>query len=119
MDLISNLLPPVPTLELDNTSPWQNMTLLQNAFFVTFLTSLAYETVRNILGESVIVGRIMQAIYDKDELQIIDKVDEVDLSRKSSHTTTTTTTTHHPPSPGTFLRALGYVGCHDLVYRLL
>ena len=97
MDLISNLLPPVPTLELDNTSPWQNMTLLQNAFFVTFLTSLAYETVRNILGESVIVGRIMQAIYDKDELQIIDKVNEVDLSRKSSHTTTTTTTTHHPP----------------------
>ena len=57
MDLISDLLPEVPSL-LDPTSPYQNVTLLQNsfvgAFLGTFLASLAAQTVRMILGESVI-----------------------------------------------------------------
>ena len=57
MDFLSNLLPAVPSLELDPTNPLQNATLLQNtfigAFLGTFLGSLAAQTVRNILGESV------------------------------------------------------------------
>ena len=57
MDFLSNLLPAVPSLELDPTNPLQNATLLQNtfigAFLGTFLGSLAAQTVKNILGESV------------------------------------------------------------------
>ena len=55
MDLISDLLPEVPSL-LDPTSPYQNMTLLTNtfigAFLGTFIGSLAGQTVRHVLGES-------------------------------------------------------------------
>ena len=54
MDLISNLVPEVPSL-LDPTSPYQNVTLLTNtfigAFLGTFIGSLAGQTVRNVLGE--------------------------------------------------------------------
>ena len=72
MDLVSNLLPAVPSLGLDPTSQYQNATFLQNAFPVTFLSYLGFETVRNIFGKSVVVGRIMQPIFcDKDESQII------------------------------------------------
>ena len=52
MDFLSDLLPGVPSLELDPTNPLQNVTFLQNAFAVTFLTSLAAQTVSNILGKS-------------------------------------------------------------------
>ena len=52
MDFLSDLLPGVPSLELDPTNPLQNVTFLQNAFAVTFLTSLAAQAVSNILGES-------------------------------------------------------------------
>ena len=51
MDFFSNLLPPVPSLELNPTSPYQNVTLLQNVFITTFLSFLGFEAVRNILGE--------------------------------------------------------------------
>ena len=55
MDLVSNLLPAVPSLELDPTSQYQNVTLLQNsfigAFLGTFIASLAAQTVRMIAGE--------------------------------------------------------------------
>ena len=55
MDLISDLLPAVPSL-LDPTSPYQNMSLLANtfigAFLGTFIGSLAGQTVRHVLGES-------------------------------------------------------------------
>ena len=55
MDLISDLLPAVPSL-LDPTSPYQNVTLLTNtfigAFLGTFLANLGAQTVRMILGES-------------------------------------------------------------------
>ena len=51
MDLISNLVPAVPPL-LDPTNPLHNVTFLQNAFITTFITSLAVETVKDILGES-------------------------------------------------------------------
>ena len=58
MDFLSNLVPAVPSL-LDPTSPYQNVTLLQNsfisAFLGTFLANLAAQTVRMILGESVIL----------------------------------------------------------------
>ena len=54
MDFLPNLVPAVPSL-LDPTSPYQNVTLLQNsfvgAFLGTFLASLAAQTVRMILGE--------------------------------------------------------------------
>ena len=56
MDFFSNLLPAVPSFGLDPTSPYQNVTLLQNtfigAFLGTFLASLGAQTVRMILGES-------------------------------------------------------------------
>ena len=56
MDFLFNLLPGVPSLELDPTSQYQNVTLLQNtfvgAFLGTFIANLAAQTVRNILGES-------------------------------------------------------------------
>ena len=55
MDVISDLLPEVPSL-LDPTSPYQNITLLTNtfigAFLGTFIGSLAGQTVRHVLGES-------------------------------------------------------------------
>ena len=57
MDLFSNLVPAVPPL-LDPTSPYQNVTLLQNtfmgAFLGTFLANLGAQAVRHILGESFI-----------------------------------------------------------------
>ena len=56
MDFLSNLLPGVPSLELDPTSQYQNVTLLQETFFGaflgTFIANLAAQAVRNILGES-------------------------------------------------------------------
>ena len=56
MDFLSNLLPGIPGLELDPTSKYQNVTLLQEtfigAFLGTFIANLAAQTVRNILGES-------------------------------------------------------------------
>ena len=59
IDFLSNLLPTLPSLELDPTSPYQNVTFLQNsfvsAFLGTLLASLAAQTVRHILGESVIL----------------------------------------------------------------
>ena len=53
MDFLSNLFPPILSLELDPTNPLQNVTFLQNAFIATFLTSLGVEIVKDILGESV------------------------------------------------------------------
>ena len=57
MDLLSNLVPAVPPL-LDPTNPLHNVTFLQNAFMSaflgTFLANLGAQTVRMILGESVI-----------------------------------------------------------------
>ena len=59
MDFLSSLVPALPSLELDPTSPYQNVTLLQNsfisAFLGTFLANLAAQTVRYFLGESVIL----------------------------------------------------------------
>ena len=59
IDFLSNLLPTLPSLELDPTSPYQNVTFLQNsfvsAFLGTLLASLAAQTVSHILGESVIL----------------------------------------------------------------
>ena len=56
MDFLSNLVPGVPSLELDPTSQYQNVTLLQETFFGaflgTFIANLAAQAVRNILGES-------------------------------------------------------------------
>ena len=56
MDFLSNLFPGVPSLELDPTSQYQNVTLLEEtfigAFLGTFIANLAAQTVRNILGES-------------------------------------------------------------------
>ena len=58
MDFLSTLLPAVPSLELDPTNPLHNVTLLQEtfmgAFLGTFLANLGAQTVRMILGESVI-----------------------------------------------------------------
>ena len=66
MDFLSNLLPAVPSVGLNPTSPYQNVTLLQNsfvgAFLGTFIGSLAAQTVRMILGESDIL-----CTYDKNE----------------------------------------------------
>ena len=54
MDFLSNA---VPSLELDPTSQYQNVTLLQEtfmgAFLGTFLANLGAQTVRMILGQSV------------------------------------------------------------------
>ena len=56
MDLISNLLPAVPSLVLDSTSQYQNVTFLQemfiSAFLGTFIASLVGQTFRGILGKS-------------------------------------------------------------------
>ena len=58
MNFISNLLPAVPSLELDPTSQYQNVTLLQNtfigAFLGTFLANLGAQAVKTILGQSFI-----------------------------------------------------------------
>ena len=60
MNFISNLLPAVPSLELDPTSQYQNVTLLQEtfigAFLGTFLANLGAQTVKMMLGESVILS---------------------------------------------------------------
>ena len=59
MDFLSSLVPSVPGLELDPTSQYQNVTLLQEtfigAFLGTFLANLGAQTVRTILGQSIIV----------------------------------------------------------------
>ena len=59
MDFLSSLVPALPSLELDPTSPYQNVTLLQNtfisAFLGTFLANIGFQAVRHILGESVIL----------------------------------------------------------------
>ena len=61
MDFLSNLLPAVPNLELDPTSPLQNVTFLQNVFIASFLASLGAQTVTNILGESdICIGVCLQ-----------------------------------------------------------
>ena len=56
MDLVSNLLPAVPSLGLDPTSQYQNVTFLQemfiSAFLGTFIASLVGQTFRGILGKS-------------------------------------------------------------------
>ena len=58
MDLLSNLIPGVPSL-LNPTNPLHNVTLLQNtfmgAFLGTFLANLAAQTVRHILGEQLVI----------------------------------------------------------------
>ena len=57
MDFLSNLMSAVPSLELDPTSQYQNLTLLQEtfmgAFLGTFLANLGAQAVRMILGQSV------------------------------------------------------------------
>ena len=51
MDFLSNLVPAFPSLELDPTSPYQNVTLLQNSFIGAFLGAfLANLVVIHILG---------------------------------------------------------------------
>ena len=72
MDLISDLLPEVPSL-LDPTNPLHNMTLLTNtfigAFLGTFLANLGAQTVRHFLGESDIHHSFIQIIAsDKDKV---------------------------------------------------
>ena len=72
MDLISNLVPEVPSL-LDPTNPLHNMTLLTNtfigAFLGTFLANLGAQTVRHFLGESDIHHSFIQIIAsDKDKV---------------------------------------------------
>ena len=56
MDFLSSLVPALPSLELDPTSKYQNVTLLQEtfigAFLGTFIANLAAQSVRNIIGES-------------------------------------------------------------------
>ena len=56
MDFLSNLLPGVPSLELDPTSQYQNVTLLQNTFIGAFLgtifANLATQTVAMILNQN-------------------------------------------------------------------
>ena len=63
MDFLSNLLPAVPSLELDPTSQYQNVTLLQEtfigAFLGTFLANLGAQTVKMMLGESVILSNFL------------------------------------------------------------
>ena len=73
MDFLSNLLPVVPSLELDPTSQYQNVTLLQEtfigAFLGTFLANLGAQTVRHFLGESDIHHSFIQIIAsDKDKV---------------------------------------------------
>ena len=70
MDLVSNLLPAVPSLGLDPTSQYQNTTFLLNmftsAFFGTFIANLAGQAFRGILGESAIIGHLVQK-YDNQQ----------------------------------------------------
>ena len=63
MDFLSNLLPAVPSLELDTTSPLQNVTFLQNIFIASFLASLGAQTVTNILGQSESVVDCISQIH--------------------------------------------------------
>ena len=67
MDLVSNLLPAVPSLGLDPTSKYQNATFLLNmftsAFFGTFIANLMGQAARGILGKSVLLCHIMQPSY--------------------------------------------------------
>ena len=62
MDLVSNLLPAVPSLGLDPTSQYQNVTFLLNmfisAFLGTFIANLMGQTVRGILGKAVLLCHI-------------------------------------------------------------
>ena len=64
MDFLSNLVPGVPGLELDPTNPLHNVTLLQNtfmgAFLATSLANLGAQTVRMILGESLIQSQLIK-----------------------------------------------------------
>ena len=64
MDFLSNLVPAVPSLGLDPTSPYQNVTFLQemfiSAFLGTFIGSLVGQTFRGILGEPLIFWHLMQ-----------------------------------------------------------
>ena len=48
MDFLSTLLPAVPSLELDPTSQYQNVTLLQGTFIGALLT--ASTVTRNVAG---------------------------------------------------------------------
>ena len=72
MDFLAKLPPAVPPL-LDPTNPLHNVTLLQNtfigAFLGTFLANLGAQTVRMILGESVIVSHLIQYKIDLIVLQ--------------------------------------------------
>ena len=69
MDFLSNLFPAVPSLELDPTSQYQNLTLLQEtfmgAFLGTFLANLGAQTVRMILGESVILSQLIINVFNQ------------------------------------------------------
>ena len=65
MDFLSNLLPAVPSLELDPTSQFQNVTFLQNAFISTFLASLAATTIRDILGEFNLLSHSFYELLDQ------------------------------------------------------
>ena len=69
MDLISDLLPEVPSL-LDHTNPLHNMTLLTNtfigAFLGTFIGSLAGQTVRHVVGDQTvrhIIGELVKLCH--------------------------------------------------------
>ena len=66
MDLLSNLIPGVPSL-LNPTNPLHNVTLLQNtfmgAFLGTFLANIGFQTVRQILGESVKLCHLIQHTF--------------------------------------------------------
>ena len=66
MEFLSTLFPAVPRLELDPTIHYQNVTLLQEtfigAFLGTFLANLGAQTVRTILGQSVIEKCILYPI---------------------------------------------------------
>ena len=59
MDFLSSLFPAVPSLELDPTSQYQNVSLLQEtfigAFLGTLIGNLGAQTVRHILGKSDIL----------------------------------------------------------------
>ena len=67
MDLVSNLLPAVPSLGLDPTSQYQNTTILLSMFasasLGTFIASLMGLAARGILGKSVLLCHIMQPIF--------------------------------------------------------
>ena len=66
MDFLPNVVPAVLSL-LDPTNPLHNVTLLQNtfmgAFLGTFLANLGAQTVRHILGESDILGHLIQHTF--------------------------------------------------------